>query len=205
LTPSRISRIKEADVDLVFSILRFLLLIPLAFLALGVAVFVVNMGQGLLVFGSLAMLALPRWVRWLSVLPALALGAVVLLFTFNLVFWIGDWFGETFVGKAWTWVTTFAQAVVVPTALVNIASLVAPSGRRWVAIGVMLAIWVWLFGTLLNPDTGQYRGAESGAWFYGWLALAALAAAYQSLKVWAFEPVLLAMERERRNNGSQGE
>ena len=40
----------------------------------------------------------------------------------------------------------------------------------------MLAIWVWCFGALLEPDTGEFLDFEFG--FHGFLLVAALSAAW---------------------------
>ena len=148
-------------------------------------------------WASLSLFGRPSWVRWIILLPAIGLSALVLIFTFNVIFRIGDWFGDSFVGAAWMWGTTFFQAAVVPSTLVTTGFLIAPTGRRWIAIAVMLAIWAWLAGPLLSPDTGDFL-APDDAWVYGWLVIAAGAAAYAAINAWGMAPTLQLLELDMR-------
>ena len=95
--------------------------------------------------------------------------------------------------------TTFTQSVIMPRILVATGYMIAPAVRRLIAIVVMLAIWSWLAGTLLDPDTGDFAPPESDVWaFYGWLVVAAGSAAYAVIKFWNLDPLLRLVEQEMR-------
>jgi hypothetical protein len=176
------------------SVLQGLLLVVLAFFALGVANFVFQLGTGLVTSATLGLFGLPIWVRWTILLPAIVFSAFILIVTFNVIHSIGDWFGESFVGTAWMWGTTFIQSAVVPSLLVTTAFMIAPNGRRWIATALMLVIWTWLAGTLFDPDTGEF--VSESLMFYGALLLAAFSALAAVRKAWIMEPVLRLMESE---------
>lgn len=184
---------------LMLSVLQGFFLIVLALFALGFAKYVFSAGHGLVGWASIALLGRPSWIRWIILLPAIILSAFILIFTFNVIFWIGDLFGESFVGTAWMWGTTFTQAVVVPGTIVTTGYVIAPNGRRWIAGAVMLAIWAWLAGTLFDPETSEFLASEVDVWFYGWLVVAAGAAAYAAIKAWVMEPLLRLAELEMRD------
>ena len=150
-------------------------------------------------WAAIFLLRLPSWVRWIILLPALGLSALLLTITFNVIFWIGAGFGDSFVGTAWMWVTTFTQAVVVPRMLVAAGYATAPNGRRWVSVGIMIMIWVWVAGVLLDPETVHFSYTESDFWgFYGALVVTAGSAAYAVNRYWNLDLLYRLVESEMR-------
>ena len=186
--------------SILVSFLQALLLIFGALIAVGIAYYLYGIGlygigTGLVGMASIRLARLPGWVRWIILLPSLGLSGSLLIITFNLVFWVGSWFGDTFVGTAWIWGTTFIQAAIVPSMLVSTGFVVAPAIHRWVAIAVMIAIWLWVAGLILDPETGNFSPRESDFWgFYGALALSACAAAYGVSKVWRWDQLIRLLE-----------
>jgi len=121
------------------------------------------------------------------------------MLTFNVIFWIGSWFGDSFTGTAWVWVTTFTQATVVPRMLVAAGYVTAPNGSRWISVGIMVVIWVWVAGVLFDPATEHFSYTEFDFWaFYGALVVTAGSAAYAVNKFWHLEPLFRLLELEMR-------
>lgn len=179
-----------------FTVARALLLVVVGLFAAGFTVWAFQLAYGLVIWAALLMLVLPKWMRWILVIPVFWASGVALILIFNAVFWVGGWFSGSFVGTAWVWVATFFQALTVPAALVGITSVVAPSGRRWVALLSMLAVWIWLLGTFVDPATGNLDFSGFPAWYYLAYGVAALSAAYNALKIATLEPALRALEDE---------
>ena len=176
------------------SVLKGLLLIVGAFFALGIATWLFNVAQVLVVGGSLGLSRMPTWLRWVILIPAIVVFSLILIIAFNVIFLIGDWFGESFVGTAWEWGATFIQSAIVPSLLVTTAFLIAPNGRRWIAIAMMLVIWLTLFGSLFDSNSADNSLIEFDTLFHGALLLAAVSAAWGVLKMWDMEPMLRALE-----------
>ena len=173
--------------------LKIVILILLTPWIIGFAYWILAMGHGMGAWLGLILLPVPSWIRWVILIPATILTFFIAIFTFNIIFWIGDWYGESFLGTVWDWVTTFVQASLVPTLLVTNVSLIAPRGRVWIAVATMLLIWLWLVGVFLDPQTGK-QGFD--LLFHGFILVAALSAAWGVIKVKTMEPLFRLIENE---------
>ena len=185
--------------SVMLSILQGVLLTVLACFAIWTATYVFTIGTGVVGWAAIFLLRLPSWVRWIILLPALVLSGLLLMITFNIIFWIGGWFGDSFIGTAWMWVTTFTQAVVVPRMLVAAGYATAPNGRRWISVGIMIMVWVWVAGVLLDAETVRFSYTESDFWgFYGALVVTAGSAAYAVHKYWNLDLLYRLLESDMR-------
>lgn len=143
---------------------------------------------------AIVLLRVPGWIRWLLLIPVAIFTFFTTMVAFELVSLPGAWFGESFFGTLWTWFTTLTLVGLIPTLVVTNTSIVAPKGRIWVAIGIMLYIWLTLSDTFLAPPP-DVQGFDFQ--FHGALVVAVISSIHGVGHVWTLTPILKLMEIEK--------
>lgn len=176
-------------------VLKIIILLVLTPFLLGFAYWVLALGYALPNWLGLVLLPVPGWIRWILLIPVVIISFLIITVAFNVIFWFGGWYGDSFLGTIWVWGATITQAVLLPYLLINNSFVVAPKARLAVAMITMLLIWIWLLGAAVDTESGV-TGFEFG--FHGALILSAVTALWRVVEIKKLIPLLEFMEREDR-------
>ena len=175
-------------------VLKIALLVVLTPFVIGMAIWILQMGYGFASWLGLLLLPVPRWIRWIILIPVTVITFFIITFTFNVLYWIGDWYGDSFFGTLWLWVTSFTHAVFLPNVLVTNATFLAPNGRIWISVATMLLIWLFLLGLAFDTEQG-ITGFD--LLFHGALVMGAISALWRVLSLKSLIPLLQHLEQEK--------